>query len=78
MVVYDTEDNNCTLCEVRGTNPAVHNGFRRVPETEKYRQIEKRFGTIKEKIMLCRDPNLMAGDENKYYRIEDYLRGLSS
>lgn len=77
MVVYDTRDNNCTLCEVRGTNLAIRNRFRRVPDAEKYRQIEKRFGTITEKIMLCRDPNLMAGDGNKYCRIEDYLRSLS-
>ena len=77
MVVYDTQENNCTLCEVRGTNFAMRNRLRRVTDAEKYRQIEKRFGTITERIMLCRDPNLMAGDENNYGRIEDYLRGLS-
>ena len=37
MVVYDTEENNCTLCEVRGTNGAARNRFRRVPDAEKYR-----------------------------------------
>ena len=55
----------------------MRNRLRRVTDAEKYRQIEKRFGTITERIMLCRDPNLMAGDENNYGRIEDYLRGLS-
>jgi len=77
MVVYDTEENNCTLCEVRGTNGAAKNRFRRVPDAEKYRQIERRFGAIKERIMLCRDPQLMGADSNKYCRIEDYLRSLS-
>ncbi len=77
MVVYDTEENNCTLCEVRGTNGAARNRFRRVPDAEKYRQIERRFGSIRERIMLCRDPQLMGNDRGKYCRIEDYLRGLS-
>ncbi len=77
MVVYDTEENNCTLCEVRGTNGAARNRFRRVPDAEKYRQIERRFGSIRERIMLCRDPQLMGNERGKYCRIEDYLRGLS-
>ena len=77
MVVYDTQENNCTLCEVRGTNGAARNRFRRVPDAEKYRQIERRFGSIRERIMLCRDPQLMGNDSGKYCRIEDYLRGLS-
>lgn len=77
MVVYDTEENNCTLCEVRGTKAVAKNRFRRVPDAEKYRQIERRFGTIKERIMLCRDPQLMGADGNNYCRIEDYLRSLS-
>ena len=77
MVVYDTEENNCTLCEVRGTNGAARNRFRRVPDAEKYRQIERRFGSIRQRIMLCRDPQIMGNDSSKYCRIEDYLRGLS-
>ncbi len=79
MVVYDTEDNSCSLCEVRGSGLAARNKFRRVPDAEKYRQIERRFGPITERITLCRDPQLMehAGISGKYCRIEEYLRNLS-
>ena len=79
MVVYDKEDNSCSLCEVRGSGLAARNKFRRVPDAEKYRQIERRFGPITERITLCRDPQLMehAGISGKYCRIEEYLRNLS-
>lgn len=77
MVVYDTQENNCTLCEVRGSSAAVSNRFRRVPDTEKYRQIEKRFGPITERFMLCRDPNVQDSAGGKYCSIEEYLRSLS-
>lgn len=79
MVVYDTQENNCSLCEVRGSGPAVMNKFRRVPDAEKYRQIERRFGPITERITLCRDPGLQAagGTGGKYCRIEEYLKNLS-
>lgn len=77
MVVYDTEDNNCTLCEVRGSNTVVSNRYRRVPDMEKYRQIEKRFGPIRERFMLCRDPNIQDSAGGKYCSIEEYLRSLS-
>ncbi len=77
MVVYDTQENNCTLCEVRGSKTVVSNRFRRVPDMEKYRQIEKRFGPITERFMLCRDPNVQDSAGGKYCSIEEYLRSLS-
>ena len=77
MVVYDTQENNCTLCEVRGSKAVVSNRFRRVPDMEKYRQIEKRFGPITERFMLCRDPNVQDSAGGKYCSIEEYLRSLS-
>ncbi len=77
MVVYDTVDNNCTLCEVRGSNTAASNRYRRVPDMEKYRQIEKRFGPITERFMLCRDPKVQDSAGGKYCSIEEYLRSLS-
>ena len=77
MVVYDTQENNCTLCEVRGSKTVVSNRFRRVPDMEKYRQIEKRFGPITESFMLCRDPNVQDSAGGKYCSIEEYLRSLS-
>lgn len=77
MVVYDTEDNNCTLCEVRGSNAVASNRYRRVPDMEKYRQIEKRFGPITERFMLCRDPNVQDSAGGKYCSIEEYLRSLT-
>ena len=79
MVVYDTEENSCTLCEVKGSSQTAKNRFRRVPDAEKYRQIERRFGPITERIILCRDPELQAagGLGGKYCRIEEYLKNLS-
>lgn len=79
MVVYDTEQNNCSICEVRGSGQLAKSKFRRVPDAEKYRQIERRFGPITERITLCRDPEVLAasGGAGKYCRIEEYLKNLS-
>lgn len=78
MVVYDTEENHCSLCEVRGGSQPGKNRFRRVPDGEKYRQIERRFGPITERLTLCRDPEAQAAASRggKFCRIEEYLKNL--
>ena len=55
------------------------NWLHKSPDAEKYRQIERRFGPITERIILCRDPELQAagGLGGKYCRIEEYLKNLS-
>lgn len=77
MVVYDTRENSCRVCEIRaagGGSLAGH--YRRMPDAERYRQIERRFGNIKEHFILCRDPENQRNDGKRYCSVEDYLKSL--
>lgn len=76
MVVYDTKDNSCRVCEIRGRNEGGQTHYRRMPDAERYRQIERRFGSIKEHFILCRDPENQRNDGKRYCSVEDYLRSL--
>lgn len=77
MVVYDTKDNTCTVCEIRGSESGQMGHYRRMPDAERYRQIERRFGSIRENFILCRNPENQRNDGKRYCSVEDYLRGLS-
>ncbi len=77
MVVYDTKDNTCTVCEIRGSESGQMGHYRRMPDAERYRQIERRFGRIREHFILCRNPENQRNDGKRYCSVEDYLRGLS-
>ena len=77
MVVYDTKDNSCTVCEIReGSEGGQTTHYRRMPDAERYRQIERRFGNVKEHFIICRDPENQRNDGKRYCSVEDYLRGL--
>lgn len=78
MVVYDTAANSCTVCEIRG-NAAGNSGnaYRRLPDAERRRQIERRFGVIKEHFILSREPESRRENGRLYCRVEDYLKSLN-
>lgn len=76
MVIYDTKENSCRVCEIRAAQGGAGH-YRRMPDAERYRQIERRFGNIKDHFILCKDPENQRNDGKRYCRVEDYLRGLS-
>ena len=77
MVVYDTAENNCTICELRSGSKAPVEQYRRLSDAEKYNQIEKRFGKIRQRFILCDNPPAQnPADGVLFCRVEDYLRNL--
>ncbi len=76
MVVYDPQENSCTVCELRSDMKAFSDQYRRLSDTDKYNQIEKRFGPIRQRFVLCDDPETLSADGITFCRAEDYLCGL--
>ena len=76
MVVYDPQENSCTICELRSDMKAFSDQYRRLSDTDKYNQIEKRFGPIRQRFVLCDDPETLSADGITFCRAEDYLCGL--
>ncbi len=78
MVVYDMISNSCIVCELRGSGKSGPGMYRRLPDAERRRQIERRFGTIKEHYILGRELESRRENGRLYCRVEDYLKSLSS
>ncbi len=76
MVVYDPADNNCFICELRSGARMAPEQYRRLADADKYNQIEKRFGPITRRFILCDDPQSQEGEGITFCRVEDYLCSL--
>ena len=76
MVVYDPAENDCFICELRSGGRMAPEQYRRLADADKYNQIEKRFGTIRQRFILCDDPQAQSADGITFCRPEDYLCGL--
>ncbi len=77
MVVYDTFRNSCTVCELRNGGRMAPEQYHRLSDAEKYSQIEKRFGPITRRYILCDNPGQQAEEGNVLFcRVEEYLRNL--
>ncbi len=76
MVVYDPAANDCFICELRSGMRMAPEQYRRLADADKYNQIEKRFGPIRERFLLCDNPQAQQADGITFCRPEDYLCGL--
>ncbi len=76
MVVYDPAENDCFICELRSGGRMAPEQYRRLADADKYNQIEKRFGTIRQRFILCDDPQSQSAEGVTFCRPEDYLCGL--
>ncbi len=76
MVVYHIADNSCYICELRSGARMAPEQYRRLADADKYNQIEKRFGPIRQRFILCDDPQAQSADDITFCRPEDYLCGL--
>ncbi len=76
MVVYDPEANDCFICELRSGGRMAPEQYRRLADADKYNQIEKRFGPIRRRYILCDDPQAQSAEDITFCRAEDYLCGL--
>lgn len=75
MVVYDTKENSCMICELRNGSKMTEQ-YRRLADADKYNQIEKRFGPITRRYILCDDPENQESGDVLFCRAEEYLRQL--
>ncbi len=76
MVVYDPAENDCFICELRSGSKMAPEQYHRLADADKYNQIEKRFGRIRQRFLLCDDPQAHAAEGVTFCRAEDYLCGL--
>lgn len=76
MIAYNTIDNNCFICELRANEKLVPDQYRRLADADKYTQIEKRFGPITQRFILCDNPQDQPAGDVLFCTVEDYLRNL--
>ncbi len=76
MVVYDTKENSCMVCELRNGPRMAPEQYRRLADADKFVQIEKRFGPISRRYILCDEPDRQEADGIDFCRPEEYLRQL--
>ncbi len=76
MIAYNTVENNCFVCELRANEKLVPDQYRRLADADKYVQIEKRFGRITQRFILCDNPQDQPEGDVMFCRVEDYLKNL--
>lgn len=76
MVVYDKENNQCTIFEISNTKEIAPKQYRKLMEETKTNQVEKRFGKITAKYILYRGDDYFDDDKIIYLNVENYLKSL--
>ncbi len=76
MIAYNTEDNNCFICELHADDKLAPDQYRRLADADKYAQIAKRFGPITKRFILCSNPQDQPVGDILFCRVEDYLKNL--
>lgn len=76
MVIYDREDNNCRIYEVKHSQKAIANQYRHLVDKDKCDLTARRFGTITEKCVLYRGDDLTEDSGIEYRNVEGYLKSL--
>lgn len=77
MVVYDSEENTCTIFEIKHSDKIVSQQYRHLMDEDKCRQTERRFGKITGRFVLYRGVDVQLDNGVCYRNVEEYLRGLS-
>lgn len=76
MVVYDENENNCAIYEIKHGDKIVSEQYRHLIDEEKCRQTERRFGKIVKRCVLYRGAEHETEDGVVYRNVETYLRHL--
>ena len=76
MVVYDENENNCAIYEIKHSDKIVPEQYRHLIDEEKCRQTERRFGKVVKRCVLYRGAEHETEDGVEYQNVETYLRHL--
>ena len=76
MVVYNTEENCCTVYEIKHSDQVVSEQYRHLTDEDKNAKTERRFGRIKNRIVLYRGNDLLLDNGIEYRNVEEYLKSL--
>ena len=75
MVVFEPENECCSIYEIKHSTEVVANQYRHLIDEEKCKETEFRFGDIKGKYVIYRGQSVNVGDI-QYLNIEEYLSNL--
>lgn len=75
MVIFDPENVNCEIFEIKHSSVSVPNQHRHLIDKQKCEDAEFRYGTITSKCVIYRGESKLDG-EIKYLNVEEYLNGL--
>ena len=76
MVTYDTEADQCAICEIKHSDKVIGNQYRHLVDPAKRELAEKRFGAIVGTNVIYRGEELELENDVRYLKVEDYLKGL--
>lgn len=76
MVVYDTEQNTCTVFEIVNAKKIQQKHYKNLIDEDKIDELESRFGKITTKYILYRGEDYFEDDKIMYLNVENYLRRL--
>jgi len=75
MVVFDPENSNCKIYEIKHSTESTPEQTRHLRDEEKCQATEHRYGTIMGRYVIYRGPT-KAVDEVQYLNVEEYLSSL--
>lgn len=75
MVIFDPENVNCEIFEIKHSSVSVPQQYRHLIDAQKCKDTEFRYGTITSKCVIYRGESKADG-EIKYLNVEEYLNGL--
>lgn len=75
MVVFESENECCSIFEIKHSTEVVPNQYRHLIDEEKCKATEFRFGDIKGKYVIYRGESCII-DDIQYINVEEYLSNL--
>lgn len=76
MVVYDKEQNECTVFEIVDVKEVQQKNYKNLIDEAKTSEVEGRFGKITTKYILYRGEDYFDDDKIVYLNVENYLKSL--
>ncbi len=76
MVVYDKEQNQCTVFEIIDEMEVQQKNYKNLIDDAKINELEKRYGKITTKYILYRGEDYFEDDKIVYMNVENYLKSL--
>ena len=76
MVVYDSENVNCKIYEIKHSKEISKEQYHHLVDTKKCEQTEFRYGKILSKVVLYRGKNSETEEGILYRNVEEYLLEL--